>query len=64
MTVHIPDDWFDTLRGVPCFRLLDGHEVTVRTDAAPGEATLAAHLAGADCVVRSRERTRLTPGLL
>jgi len=64
MTVHIPEDWFDTLRGVPCFRRLDGHEVTVRTDAAPGEAPLAARLARADCVVLFRERTRLTPGLL
>ena len=64
MKVHILDDWFDTLRGLPCFRLLDGHEVTVWTDAAPDEATLAARLAGADCVVLFRERTAVTRSLL
>lgn len=64
MKVHILDDWFDTLRGLPCFRLLDGHEVTVWTDATPDEDTLAARLAGAECVVLFRERTRITRSLL
>ncbi|MCA0962370.1 D-2-hydroxyacid dehydrogenase family protein [Salipiger bermudensis] len=64
MKVHILDDWFDTLQGLPCFRLLDGHEVTVWTDAAPDEDTLAARLAGAECVVLFRERTRITRSLL
>ncbi|MEM6729561.1 MAG: D-2-hydroxyacid dehydrogenase family protein, partial [Pseudomonadota bacterium] len=35
MKVHILDDWFDTLRGLPCFGMLDGHEVTVWTDHEP-----------------------------
>ena len=32
MKVHILDDWFDTLRGLPCFAKLADHEVTVWTD--------------------------------
>ena len=44
MKVHILDDWFDTLRGLPCFRLLEGHDVTVWTDHEPDEEALAARL--------------------
>ena len=32
MKVAILDDWFDTLRGLPCFAKLDGLDVTVFTD--------------------------------
>ncbi len=64
MKVHILDDWFDTLRGLPCFRLLQSHDVTVWTDHEPDEAALAARLADADCVVLFRERTMVTRGLL
>ncbi|WP_323768212.1 D-2-hydroxyacid dehydrogenase family protein [Marinovum sp.] len=64
MKVHILDDWFDTLRGLPCFDLLAGHEVTVWTDHQPDEAALAARLQDADCVVLFRERTKVTRGLL
>ena len=32
MKVHILDDWFDTLRALPSFARLDGHDVTVWTD--------------------------------
>ncbi len=64
MKVHILDDWFDTLRGLPCFRLLAGHEVTVWTDHQPDEAILAERLADCDALVLFRERTRITRGLL
>lgn len=64
MKVHILDDWFDTLRGLPCFDLLAGHDVTVWTDHQPDEAILAARLQDADCVVLFRERTKVTRGLL
>lgn len=64
MKVHILDDWFDTLRGLPCFDLLAGHDVTVWTDHQPDEAILADRLQDADCVVLFRERTKVTPGLL
>jgi len=64
MKVHILDDWFNTLRGLPCFDLLAGHDVTVWTDHQPDEAILADRLQDADCVVLFRERTKVTPGLL
>jgi D-3-phosphoglycerate dehydrogenase len=64
MKVHILDDWFNTLRGLPCFNLLAGHDVTVWTDHQPDEAILADRLQDADCVVLFRERTKVTRGLL
>ncbi|PJE27291.1 D-3-phosphoglycerate dehydrogenase [Pseudooceanicola marinus] len=64
MKVHILDDWFDTLRGLPCFDLLKGHDVTVWTDHEPDPAKLAERLAEADCVVLFRERTQVTGELL
>ena len=64
MKVHILDDWFDTLRGLPCFALLDGHDVTVWTDHEPDPTQLAARLAGAEALVLFRERTRIGPELL
>jgi len=64
MKVHILDDWFDTLRGLSCFNLLAGHDVTVWTDHQPDEAILVDRLQDADCVVLFRERTKVTRGLL
>ncbi len=64
MKVHILDDWFDTLRGLPCFTLLDGHAVTVWTDHLEDESALAARLAEAEALVLFRERTAITRGLL
>ena len=32
MKIAILDDYFDTLRTLPCFAKLAGHEVTVFTD--------------------------------
>ncbi|WP_417208950.1 D-2-hydroxyacid dehydrogenase family protein [Antarctobacter sp.] len=64
MKVHVLDDWFDTLRGLPCFRLLDGHEVTVWTDHLSDEAALAERLAEAEALVLFRERTPVTRSLI
>lgn len=64
MKVHILDDWFDTLRGLPCFAKLDGHDVTVWTDHEPDPAKLAARLAEAECLVLFRERTKIGSELL
>lgn len=64
MKVHILDDWFDTLRGLPCFARLAGHDVTVWTDHVPDPAELAARVQDADCLVLFRERTRITADLL
>lgn len=64
MKVHILDDWFDTLRGLPCFQMLDGHEVTVWTDHEPDPARLADRVAEAEALVLFRERTKIGAELL
>ncbi len=64
MKVHILDDWFDTLRSLPCFKRLKGHDVTVWTDHPEDEAVLAERLQDADAVVLFRERTQVTRSLL
>lgn len=64
MNVHILDDWFDTLRGLPCFKMLDGHEVTVWTDHQPDPAKLAERVTKAEALVLFRERTKIGPELL
>ncbi len=63
MKVHILDDWYDTLRALPSFGDLNHHEVTIWTDRAPDEQTLARRLRDADAVVLFRDRTAITPTL-
>ncbi len=63
MKVHILDDWFDTLRTLPSFARLAGHDVTVHTDHVEQEDALAARLAEAEALVLFRERTQV-PGTL
>lgn len=64
MKVHILDDWFDTLRGLPSFARLAGHEVTIFKDHVEDVAELARRLAPAEAVVLFRERTPITRALL
>ena len=64
MKVHILDDWFDTLRGLPCFAMLEGHDVTVWTDHEPDPEKLAARLGDAEALVLFRERTKIGAALL
>lgn len=64
MKVHILDDWFDTLRGLPCFEKLTGHEVTLWTDHVEETDTLAERLHDAEVLVLFRERTKVTRALL
>lgn len=63
MRVHVLDDWSDTLRGLPSFARLSGHDVTIWTDAAP-EDLLVQRLAQAEALVLFRERTQITRSLL
>ena len=63
MKVHILDDWHDTLRTLPSFARLAGHEVTIWTDHAPDIDALAARLQGAEALVLFRERTAITGAL-
>jgi D-3-phosphoglycerate dehydrogenase len=62
--VAILDDYADTLRTLECFRLLDGHEVTVWTDHVQDDDVLAERLADADALVLIRERTAIRAPLL
>ena len=64
MRVHILDDWFDTLRTLPSFALLDGHEFTVWTDRLADEAALAERIADAEALVLFRDRTPITESLV
>ncbi|MEM8760665.1 MAG: NAD(P)-dependent oxidoreductase, partial [Pseudomonadota bacterium] len=64
MKVHILDDWFDTLRGLRCFKLLDAHDVTVWTDHEPDPARLAERVQEAEAICLFRERTKVSAELL
>ena len=64
MKVAILDDWFDTLRSLPCFEKLAGHSVTVFTDHVQDTAVLAERLSGFDALVLIRERTHIRTALL
>jgi len=64
MKVHILDDWFDTLRGLPCFAKLQGLDVTVWTDHCDDVVALADRLQEAEVLVLFRERTQITRALL
>lgn len=64
MRVHILDDWFDTLRGLPSFGRLAGHDVTVWNDHVEEADILASRLAEAETLVLFRERTPVSGALL
>ncbi len=64
MTVSILDDYFDTLRTLPCFRKLDGHQVEVWNDHVDDVGVLAHRLRETEALVLIRERTRISAALL
>lgn len=64
MKITIIDDWFDTLRGLPCFNKLDGHDVTVWNDHIEDTGVLVERLQDTECLVLFRERTKITGELL
>jgi D-3-phosphoglycerate dehydrogenase len=64
MQISILDDYFDTLRTLPCFQKLKGHEVTVWNDHVEDTDALAARLKDAECLVLIRERTKIQAALL
>jgi D-3-phosphoglycerate dehydrogenase len=63
MKIAILDDYQDAVRKLPCFALLDGHDVDVFTDPL-SEDELARHLADHEAVVLIRERTHIKASLL
>jgi D-3-phosphoglycerate dehydrogenase / 2-oxoglutarate reductase len=64
MNVAILDDWFDTLRTLPCFGKLRGHAVTIWNDHLEDEDGLAARLRDTEALVLIRERTAIRGSLL
>lgn len=64
MKIAILDDWFDTIRTLPCFAKLAGHDVTVWNDHVEDVAVLAERLADVEALVLIRERTKVTAELV
>ena len=64
MKVAILDDYFDTLRHLPCFAKLAGHEVKIWHDHVEDTDVLAERLKDVEALVLIRERTRITAPLL
>jgi D-3-phosphoglycerate dehydrogenase len=64
MKVSILDDYFDTLRTLPCFCQLDGHEVEIWNDHVDDVDVLAQRLRETEALVLIRERTRICADLL
>lgn len=64
MRITILDDYFDTLRQLPSFQKLSGHEVTVWYDHTQDEDVLAERLRTTEALVLIRERTHITASLL
>jgi D-3-phosphoglycerate dehydrogenase / 2-oxoglutarate reductase len=62
--ITILDDYFDTVRTLPCFAKLAGHEVTVWNDHVQDVDTLAERLKDTEILVLIRERTQIRTPLL
>jgi D-3-phosphoglycerate dehydrogenase len=64
MNISILDDYFDTLRTLPCFAKLAGHNITVWNDHVQDTDTLADRLRDTEALVLIRERTKILAPLL
>jgi D-3-phosphoglycerate dehydrogenase len=64
MKITILDDYFDTVRHLPCFAMLDGHEVTILNDHLQETDALAERLKDTEALVLIRERTKIRTPLL
>ena len=64
MRISILDDYFDTLRTLPCFAKLAGHEVAIWNDHVQDVDTLAERLKNTEALVLIRERTKIRAALL
>jgi D-3-phosphoglycerate dehydrogenase len=62
--ISILDDYFDTLRTLPCFAKLAGHDVTIWNDHVQDVDALAERLRDAEVLVLFRERTQIRAPLL
>lgn len=64
MKITILDDWSDTLKNLPSFSKLDGHDVTILNDHIEDIDQLAKKLVDCEALVLFRERTKVTAELL
>ncbi len=64
MKISILDDYHDTLRTLPCFAKLAGHDVTIWNDHVQDVDILAERLREAEVLVLFRERTKIRAPLL
>src|SRR5262245_60480432 len=64
MRITILDDYFDTLRTLPCFRKLEGHQVDIWNDHTQDTDALAQRLRDTEALVLIRERTEIRAPLL
>lgn len=63
MKIAVLDDYLDTLRTLPCFEKLAGHEVSVFAGHVQEIGPLAERLRHVVALVQFRERTRIRAGL-
>lgn len=64
MKITILDDYYDTIRNLPCFEKIAGHDVAVWNDHAQDVDTLAVRLKDTEVLVLIRERTHIRKALL
>lgn len=64
MKITILDDYHDTVRTLPCFAKLAGHDVTIWNDHVQDVDALAERLADTEALVLIRERTQIRAPLL
>ncbi len=64
MKITILDDYFDTIRTLPCFDKLAGHEITVWNDHVQDDDKLAERLGDTEVLVLIRERTQIRAPLI
>jgi len=64
MKITVLDDYFDTLRHLPCFGKLAGHDVTIWNDHVQDVDRLAGRLQDTEALVLIRERTEIRAPLL
>jgi D-3-phosphoglycerate dehydrogenase len=64
MKISILDDYHDTVRTLPCFAKLKGHDVTIWNDHVQDVDQLAARLADTEVLVLIRERTQIRAPLI
>lgn len=64
MKISILDDYFDTLRTLPSFKKLSGHDIEIWNDHVQDVETLAERLKDTEALVLIRERTQIRAPLI